>query len=150
MESSCVWVFDSRNWQSFLTPSISKFLHPEIMLPASAVTHLSQSEALEYSSAYKQWSGTCPAQLCVGGNTETDDNRVSKQAFCCTINQHPSCLCPARIPQPSTPPLWCVCGIDWPLNPEGPQQEQRPELLTPCCLCTFMTQSQDLDISPDI
>ena len=120
LESSCVWVFDSRNWQSFLTPPISKFLHPEIMLPASAVTHLSQSEALEYSSAYKQWSGTCPAQLCVGGNTETDDNRVSKQAFCCTINQHPSCLCPARVPQPPTPPLWCVCGIAWPLSPEGP------------------------------
>ena len=86
----------------------------------------------------------------LGGNTETDDNRVSKQAFCCSINQNPSCLCPAWVPQPSTPPLWCVCDMAWPLSPEGPQQEQRPELLTPCCLCTFITQSQDLDISPDI
>ena len=48
-----MWVFDFRNWQSFLTPSISKFLRLEFMLPASMVTHLSQSEDLEYSSAYK-------------------------------------------------------------------------------------------------
>ena len=42
LESNYVWVFDLGTWQSFLTPAISKFLHLEFVLPASAVTRLSE------------------------------------------------------------------------------------------------------------
>ena len=61
-------------------------------------------------------------------------------------------LLPVPSPGPTavSSPSWCVWDMAWPLSPEGPRQEQRPELLTPCRLCTFMTQSQDLDISPDV